>query len=59
MILNAKKNPNFSSTVKYLDIELPEQVRPVFMSNLYLKSLKYLLKVGYNSEFSESKGPMY
>ena len=26
VILNAKKNPNFSSNVKYLDIELPEQV---------------------------------
>ena len=25
MILNAKKNPNFSSMVKYLDLELPEQ----------------------------------
>ncbi len=26
VITNAKKNPNFSTTVKYLDIELPEQV---------------------------------
>ena len=34
VILNAKKNPNFSSTVKYLDIELPEQVRPILVSNL-------------------------
>ena len=25
VILNAKKNPNFSTTVKFLDIELPEQ----------------------------------
>ena len=25
MITNARKNPNFSSMVKYLDIELPEQ----------------------------------
>ena len=25
VILDANKNPNFSSTVKYLDIELPEQ----------------------------------
>ncbi len=30
MITNAKKNPNFSTTVKYLDIELPEQVRQYF-----------------------------
>ena len=25
VIMNAKKNPNFSTTVKFLDIELPEQ----------------------------------
>ena len=25
VIANAKKNPNFSTTVKFLDIELPEQ----------------------------------
>ena len=25
VILDANKNPNFSSTVKFLDIELPEQ----------------------------------
>jgi len=25
VITNARKNPNFTSTVKYLDIELPEQ----------------------------------
>jgi hypothetical protein len=25
LIVNAKKNPNFSATVKFLDIELPEQ----------------------------------
>ena len=25
VIINAKKNPNFSTTVKFLDIELPEQ----------------------------------
>ena len=25
VILNAKKNPNFGTTVKFLDIELPEQ----------------------------------
>ena len=30
VITNAKKNPNFSTTVKYLDIELPEQVRHYF-----------------------------
>lgn len=27
VIVNAKKNPNFSTLVKFLDIELPEQVR--------------------------------
>ena len=25
VIMNAKKNPNFSTLVKFLDIELPEQ----------------------------------
>ncbi len=26
VILNAKRNPNFATTVKFLDLELPEQV---------------------------------
>ena len=25
--MNAKKNPNFATTVKFLDLELPEQVK--------------------------------
>ena len=36
VILNAKKNPNFSSTVKYLDIELPEQVNSLLSKHWWL-----------------------
>jgi hypothetical protein len=27
VIMNAKRNPNFATTVKFLDLELPEQVK--------------------------------
>ena len=56
MILNAKKNPNFSSMVKYLDLELPEQEMYCPPLTIRVLDCRWIsdLDMGLLSKFSQS-----